>query len=462
MALTSRFGLSRVGGDAGGSLTADGFKYTDRDRQVIDRVLSAFETHDHSGGDQLADPTEAPALALDTAQGALAGGRTFYYRVSFVDQYGLESAASPEVAVATPSQVEAPGRPILASTTGGTLTPGLYTYALTSEAGSYETQLGPHAVLQLLNDRTAITLTLPALPAGADSFGVWRQGPEDNGFTKIGSTSASTILDDGSVPADPCACDPDNLPPQENRTSSTNAIVVTAPDAALITASADSPIRRWRIYRATSSGGYGNNSLVAEVTDRDDTTDILATTFIDRGEPLLQGGPLDVSQTLAPTTPVGGTEHGGQVFLRDTDSVVWHLYVDFEGTLTTEAMPQAMTGAPLGFALTDPDNVPWRVTVGTDGVLATSATLVPGEIIYDALGGPQVATDNGSVTLQLDVTNAGVLQLVGDASRNGQVFLNERSEPAAPASGGVLYVDSADGFLKFKGSAGTVTVIAPA
>ena len=35
------------------------------------------------------------------------------------------------------------------------------------------------------------------------------------------------------------------------------------------------------------------------------------------------------------------------------------------------------------------------------------------------------------------------------------------AEPATPATGGILYVDVADGALKYKGSAGTVTVIGP-
>jgi hypothetical protein len=40
--------------------------------------------------------------------------------------------------------------------------------------------------------------------------------------------------------------------------------------------------------------------------------------------------------------------------------------------------------------------------------------------------------------------------------------LTPQPEPATPAQGGILYVDSADGSLRFKGSAGTVTTVAPA
>jgi hypothetical protein len=40
--------------------------------------------------------------------------------------------------------------------------------------------------------------------------------------------------------------------------------------------------------------------------------------------------------------------------------------------------------------------------------------------------------------------------------------LTPQSEPATPAFGGVLYVDAADGALKFKGSTGRVTILAKA
>ena len=45
---------------------------------------------------------------------------------------------------------------------------------------------------------------------------------------------------------------------------------------------------------------------------------------------------------------------------------------------------------------------------------------------------------------------------------DGLLALAPQAEPATPASGGVLYVDSADGALKFKGSSGRVTTIAAA
>ncbi|HEX3487755.1 MAG TPA: hypothetical protein VHU92_00370 [Streptosporangiaceae bacterium] len=76
---------------------------------------------------------------------------------------------------------------------------------------------------------------------------------------------------------------------------------------------------------------------------------------------------------------------------------------------------------------------------------------------------------NGGATLDLENNDlTGVETVVPSPDSNAQLTLDgllaltPQSEPATPAGGGVLYVDSADGALKFKGSSGTVTTIAPA
>jgi hypothetical protein len=76
---------------------------------------------------------------------------------------------------------------------------------------------------------------------------------------------------------------------------------------------------------------------------------------------------------------------------------------------------------------------------------------------------------NGGATLDLENNDlTGVETVVPSPDSDGQLTLDgllaltPQAEPATPASGGVLYVDSADGALKFKGSSGTVTTIAPA
>jgi hypothetical protein len=76
---------------------------------------------------------------------------------------------------------------------------------------------------------------------------------------------------------------------------------------------------------------------------------------------------------------------------------------------------------------------------------------------------------NGAATLDLENnTLTGVQTVVptpdnqGQLSLDGLLALTPQAEPATPASGGVLYVDAADGALKFKGSTGRVTTIAAA
>ena len=76
---------------------------------------------------------------------------------------------------------------------------------------------------------------------------------------------------------------------------------------------------------------------------------------------------------------------------------------------------------------------------------------------------------NGAATLDLENNGlTGVETVVPSPDNDGQLNLDgllaltPQAEPATPAQGGVLYVDSADGALKFKGTTGTVTTLAPA
>jgi hypothetical protein len=74
---------------------------------------------------------------------------------------------------------------------------------------------------------------------------------------------------------------------------------------------------------------------------------------------------------------------------------------------------------------------------------------------------------NGGATLDLENnTVTGVETVVpspdsqAQLTLDGLLALTAQPEPATPSSGGVLYVDSADGALKFKASSGTVTTLA--
>ena len=104
--------------------------------------------------------------------------------------------------------------------------------------------------------------------------------------------------------------------------------------------------------------------------------------------------------------------------------------------------------------------------------LDASGTERTGLAVTTATDGPIISIApeaNGAATLDLENNGlTGVETVVPSPDNDGQLNLDgllaltPQPEPATPAQGGVLYVDSADGSLKFKGSAGTVTTVAPA
>ena len=95
------------------------------------------------------------------------------------------------------------------------------------------------------------------------------------------------------------------------------------------------------------------------------------------------------------------------------------------------------------------------------GIAITTATEAPiVSIAPEANGGASLDLENNSLT--------GVETVIPSPDSNSQMNLDgllaftPQPEPATPPSGGVLYVDTADSALKFKGSSGTVTTIAVA
>lgn len=457
MGTTQRFGLSTVGGPFGGSLTEDGYKFTGTDRELIDRILQALENHTHGGGDRLGDPTDPPTAALDTVGGTLSSGMTYHYRVSFVDQFGLESAGSPEVAIVMPASVAVPGAPLLAAQVGGTLAEGVYYYGITAYAGSEQTPLGPAAVITLLPDRGSVELTMPAIPVGADSLAVWRQGPDEPGFTQIATgIVAATYLDDGSVAADPCACDPANMPPSDNRTSSSNTVTITVPHS--VDVQSGGLIKKWRLYRTTVSGAYSSSSLVAEVSDIVEATGLLATTYTDRGGVLLPGRPVDVSQTLTPSNRVvalGGGGSGGHFFLNDSSGATWRVVTTLDGVLETWVLDNPVASAPEAVNFRAANGVVWRLTVSTDGALVTTnmgATAASDEYLYEVGGGPHVASPDPQDTWQLAVEVDGSLTTIGGQDTFSTVVLGEGTRRVTVAA--APPVDGVEGDIWIKPSAG--------
>jgi hypothetical protein len=92
------------------------------------------------------------------------------------------------------------------------------------------------------------------------------------------------------------------------------------------------------------------------------------------------------------------------------------------------------------------------VTTGTDTPIVSIAPEASGRASLDLENNDLTGVE----TVIPSPDSAGQLTL------DGLLALTPKSEPATPAAGGVLYVDAADGALKFKGSSGTVTTLASA
>jgi len=421
---TPRFGFSFFGGGTPGSLSDDGAKFTADDRLTLDKILAAFEQHSHDGGDVLPDPGDAPTGVLSTTDGGLPADKTYYYVVSFLDQYGLETRASSEVAIDTPAKLTEPGAPAVEASAGGTLPFGLYYYAVSAlNEARDETQLSAPTLVGLTEGDGTALLTLPAMPAGGTEFRVWRQGPGQSGFTKLGLTNDITFLDDGSTPNDPCACDPSNYPPAINTTNSTNSITITLSDAdAAAIAVSPSPIKRWRLYRSDISGTYTGQSLVHEVveTENTDGTGTLLLSWTDDGSPLLAGSPQTYSQTLAPSKQISGGGGGGALSLNLSTPVLddagqptdvmssWKVIATTDGLIQT----RQTTATGKAVLLTAPGGGLWQLGITTDGALTT--TLIEderpaGALVYSADGPVVLPTPDPTYVYALTVSDDGQL-----------------------------------------------------
>lgn len=398
---TPRFGLNWFDGDSQpGTLSDDGQKYTGDDRLLLDRLLSAIENHDHSDPDST-DPSPTPdavGLSLTSGSGALEAGKAYFYRVSFVDRQGTETPASDEASIDTPDKLPAPAAPSATTDPGGTLPAGLYFYALTAVRGIEETPLGEPVSVTVLVGEGQVTLTPPSL-GDASAFYVWRMNDADGQWTRFSSTiSFGDFVDDGSSTPTP------RNPPSVNTGTSNYSVSVALsyPDQATVQNFAG-----WKIYRTTTSGTYGGNSLVEKVTTRtvdSDPTSPLVTSFLDVGDALLPGSPPPINQ---------GTK---MRFVKQRLAIVTELPTDLS------AYPQ---GFPL--ILVDGSTLKFYVLHGTDWELVggggssafpISATL-PDPATFEA-GSPYVLV-NG-LGLHLYVTNGYSWTVIGEPPMAGPVI----------------------------------------
>lgn len=382
---TPRFGFNYFGSGTPGTISDDGQKFTSLDRLTLDRLLAATEKHDHKYHPPETGMATAPTGVLVPSSGTLVAGYTYRYRVGLVDLQGNESIASPELSVSTPTPLTPPGLPGLYhdDVTPGSLLPTYYYYALTGHRGGEESTLGQAAMISLGVGDGSVTLDLPTYGA-ADSFSIWRMGSTEPGFTRIGlvSIGETSFVDDGSTPADPCACDPGVAPPSSNTGVSSYSVVVSLPDGTVMT-----NVQSWKLYRTVYAGIYNAASLVHNVVEREDEwdqTSPLQTSWTDTGRPLVAGKPMDTDQNMrflaftfdsaadALPDPVGYPLGYPMIF----DEGLYVLTVD--GWTAVSSPAGGGGGGGMAPVMTAPDGSRWSLSVGNSGVLTTTSTVLPG------------------------------------------------------------------------------------
>lgn len=288
MGETPRYHLSTMG--PGDAFSANGYKYTDADRRLLELLgYLGAEGHHHTGEAGVANTPVSPVLALDTLPGTLPGGTRYYYKVTLIDPNGQESAPSAEVYVDTPEIVAPPAAPsLLVEATGGTLLPGTRYYALSAyfPVQSLETTAPNIAPVQVFSGSTnRVKLTRPTLPAGATGWNVYRREPGEIDYFYVTSLDAGTTIwyDDGSSAS---ACD--RRRPQANLTHSNNAVRVCLGGATPVLPAAG---WTWRIYRSLTNASWVNSFLHHVVEDDPEGSGVIATCFTDSGASTMAGQP---------------------------------------------------------------------------------------------------------------------------------------------------------------------------
>lgn len=292
---STHYGLQKL--YAGEKLSTNDYAFLNKNIDKIDTLLYRALTHKHSGGDaEVSDPIQPLSATLNLTGGQIPANRQVRYKFTWVDQYGAESAASPEVVVSTPAPISIPGQPTPSfEDSDGTLMAGNYFYALSAYVGvnTNETPVGPRAYITLLSGSTnKITLQLPSLPAGADGFNVYRRAPGETTYSYLesidmsGATPPTVYEDDGAVNPN-CNRQPRNT----NLTNSTNSITLTLPD--------DVPEGyTWKIYRTYEPGNWSTSTLAHVVEETEENSGIITTEYTDVGIATSIGFPPSASEIV--------------------------------------------------------------------------------------------------------------------------------------------------------------------
>lgn len=208
MATTTTLGLTVLA--HGENLSANGHAFTSKDPVTVDRLLRQLMDHRHNGGTPAEEPAPDPPTLTETdVEGYLLPDTTYYYRVAELrGDLLIESPASASTWVTTSAGLTAPvitTDDLAVVTTGGTLPPGMYQYAVTVYDTYYTLDSDcPSPVSLMLSpmdgDEQQIEITLPPLPSGADGWNIYRRSPGALTFQLIDTLvgeQVSPFVDDG-------------------------------------------------------------------------------------------------------------------------------------------------------------------------------------------------------------------------------------------------------------------------
>lgn len=310
MGRTQHLGFNKFGAE--GRISDEGYKFSLRDRDLLDSILQSLLLHDHSlvpTGNSLVGPPSgtAPTLTVANSGGTLLAGRDYYYKIAYTDVNGNETEAGAAGLASTPDAISPPEAQVLTTAdTGGTLIAGTYKYALafSQDAGGITTAPVTNTIVVPVGTSTnKVTIPLPTLPDDADGWKIYRKGPGDLEYWFLVSVASgpTEYVDDGSVNPD-CT----SRRPAANTTNSTNKITIDLPAGYL---PLDARVTGWRIYRTGSAGSYPANSLVATVVETVTEGGVdLVTTYDDIGDALALGIPLIQTAVPAPVAQLDAAD----------------------------------------------------------------------------------------------------------------------------------------------------------
>lgn len=414
---TENFGFTRVG--QGETLSKNGFAALDGDRTMLDSLLLAIFNHRHEGGERLADPASAPTATVQTdSDGMIGADRTYFYKYAYIDANGLETAPSPEVEITTPPGSGRPSAPALTHlATGGSLNAGKYTYRITYAdlKGGESTPSDPVSI-SFTTDQCAgacrVQLDLPVAPSATPCINIYRakQGQTRYYFLKkidVDPGNETIAFDDGTV-----AEDLSLTPPTANTTASSNEITITINGGVI-----PEGVIAWRLYRTSTSGSYGNASLVHEVIEStSETAQDLRATWTDVGGMLNAGSPRERSAAIGSSQPLRLEEIQGVFQLASMPRGGQGWDVLMPGDL------RSRTYARSAFAL---DVRPWSMSAffrrPNSGLVAPIRFFV-----RDSLGGQVelvAATDGDYYAIQFPTTESGFAEAEdgGTSTRSASV-----------------------------------------